>query len=93
MRLFFNNTLKTNEYFSRAILTGITIVSKESLFSDLNNLELCTMMSSKYCKYFGFTEDEVFAAMDKFGYTNKDEVKSWYDGFTIGDEKDIYNPW
>ena len=93
MRLFFNNTLKTNEYFSRAILTGITRVSKESLFSDLNNLELCTMMSSKYCKYFGFTEDEVFEAMDKFGYTNKDEVKSWYDGFTIGDEKDVYNPW
>jgi len=93
IRSLFNNTFKTNIYLDRAILTGITRVSKESMFSDLNNLELCTMMSSKYCKYFGFTEKEVFEAMDEFGYTNKDEVKSWYDGFIIGDEQDIYNPW
>ncbi|MBE6841517.1 MAG: hypothetical protein E7510_01665 [Ruminococcus sp.] len=93
IRNLFNNTLKTNKYLSRAILTGITRVSKESMFSDLNNLELCTMSSEKYQEYFGFTEDEVFESMNEYGYTNKDEVKHWYDGFTIGTEHDMYNPW
>ena len=93
MRLFFNSTFKTNEFMYRAVMTGITRVSKESLFSDLNNLEICSMSAEKYQNYFGFTEDEVFAAMDEFGYENKDEVKFWYDGFTIGSASDIYNPW
>ncbi|MBE6852332.1 MAG: hypothetical protein E7505_02485 [Ruminococcus sp.] len=93
IRSLFNNTFKTNIYLDRAILTGITRVSKESMFSDLNNLKVASVSSNTYSKYFGFTEDEVFEAMDEFGYTNKDEVKSWYDGFTIGNEEDIYNPW
>ena len=93
IRNLFNNTLKTNKYLSRAILTGITRVSKESMFSDLNNLKLCTMSSEKYQEYFGFSEDEVFESMNEYGYTNKDEVKQWYDGFTIGTEHDMYNPW
>jgi hypothetical protein len=93
IRNLFNNTFKTNKYLSRAILTGITRVSKESMFSDLNNLELCTMSSEKYQEYFGFTEDEVFDSMDEYGYTNKEEVKQWYDGFTIGTKHDMYNPW
>ena len=93
IRNLFNNTFKTNKYLSRAILTGITRVSKESMFSDLNNLELCTMSSEKYQEYFGFTEDEVFESMNEYGYINKDEVKHWYDGFTIGTEHDMYNPW
>ena len=93
IRNLFNNTFKTNKYLSRAILTGITRVSKESMFSDLNNLELCTMSSEKYQEYFGFIEDEVFESMNEYGYTNKDEVKQWYDGFTIGTERGMYNPW
>ncbi|MBE6841525.1 MAG: hypothetical protein E7510_01705 [Ruminococcus sp.] len=93
IRNLFNNTFKTNKYLSRAILTGITRVSKESMFSDLNNLELCTMSSEKYQEYFGFIEDEVFESMNEYGYTNKDEVKQWYDGFTIGTEHGMYNPW
>ena len=92
-RNLFNNTFKTNPYLERAVMTGITRVSKESMFSDLNNLKVITMTSNKYASYFGFTETEVFAAMDEFGLTNKDEVKSWYDGFTIGNRTDIYNPW
>jgi hypothetical protein len=92
-RLFFNSTFKTNEFMYRSVMTGITRVSKESLFSDLNNLEVCSVSSERYKNYFGFTEDEVFAAMDEFGYTNKDEVKYWYNGFTIGSARDIYNPW
>ena len=93
MRIFFNSTFKSNKYMQRAVMTGITRVSKESLFSDMNNLELCTLSSVKYQEYFGFTEQEVFDSMDEFGYTNKDEVKYWYDGFTIGKMTDVYNPW
>lgn len=92
-RSLFNNTFKTNPYLERAVMTGITRVSKESMFSDLNNLKVITMRSDKYASYFGFTETEVFAAMDEFGLTNKNEAKHWYDGFTIGNLKDIYNPW
>ena len=92
-RTLFNNTFKTNPYLERAVMTGITGVSKESLFSDLNNLNKVTMTSNEYASCFGFTEEEVFAAMDEFGMTNKEEVKRWYDGFTIGNLKDMYNPW
>ncbi len=98
-RNFFNNTFKTNLYFERAVMTGITRVSNtsyevsESMFSDLNNLKVVTITSDKYASYFGFTEAEVFAAMDEFNLENKEEVKRWYDGFTIGNLRDIYNPW
>ncbi len=92
-RALFNNTFKTNPFMERAVMTGITRVSKESMFSDLNNLKVITMTSDLYASYFGFTEAEVFAAMDEFCLTNKTEVKMWYDGFTIGNLSDIYNPW
>ena len=92
-RNLFNSTFKTNPYLERAVMTGITRISKESLFSDLNNLKVVTMSSDKYASCFGFTEEEVFTAMDEFGMTNKEEVKQWYDGFSIGSLKDIYNPW
>jgi hypothetical protein len=77
----------------RAVMTGITRVSKESIFSDLNNLEVVTTTSDKYATAFGFTEQEVFESMDELGYTNKEEAKEWYDGFTFGSTGDIYNPW
>lgn len=77
----------------RAVLTGITRISKESLFSDLNNLAVITTTSSLYATAFGFTEPEVFAAMDEFGLTEKQEARRWYDGFIFGDCKNIYNPW
>ncbi len=92
-RNLFNNTFKTNPYLERAVMTGITRVSKESIFSDLNNLNVVTTTSDEYASCFGFTEDEVFFAMDEFNLTNKNEVKEWYDGFTIGNVQDIYNPW
>lgn len=92
-RNLFNSTFKTNPWLERAIMTGITRVSKESVFSDLNNLEVVTTTSDKYADCFGFTEEEVFAAMGECGYTEKDEVKKWYDGFIFGSKKDIYNPW
>ena len=93
-RSLFNSTFKTNPYLERAIMTGITRVSKESIFSDLNNLEVVTTLSSKYTTAFGFTEQEVFNALDEFGLSEqKGEVKAWYDGFVFGEQKDIYNPW
>ena len=94
MRSMFNLTFKTNPYLERAIMTGITRITKESIFSDLNNLKVVTTTSSKYAKCFGFTEDEVFAALDEFGLSGqKNAVKQWYDGFTFGNISDIYNPW
>ena len=92
-RSLFNATFKTNPWLERAIMTGITRVSKESIFSDLNHLEVVTTTSNKYMDCFGFTEKEVFAAMDEFAYTEKEKVKEWYDGFIFGTKKDIYNPW
>ncbi len=94
IRSFFNSTLKTNPYLDRAIMTGITRVSKESIFSDLNNLNVITTTNDEYNTSFGFTESEVFDALDEAGLSEKkDDVKLWYDGFTFGKHKDIYNPW
>lgn len=93
-RSLFNSTFKTNPCLERAIMTGITRVSKESIFSDLNNLEVVTTTAEKYADSFGFTQEEVFAALDEFEVTDKEnEVKEWYDGFTFGSCTDIYNPW
>ena len=92
-RSLFNSTFKSNKWLERGIMTGITRVSKESVFSDLNNLEVVTTTSDKYADIFGFTEPEVFGAMDEMGLTDKEGVKWWYDGFTFGAVKDIYNPW
>lgn len=94
MRGFFNAAFKTNPYLERGIMTGITRVSKESVFSDLNNLEVITTTSKKYETSFGFTEQEVFQALEEYGLKEKaDEVKCWYDGFQFGETKSIYNPW
>ena len=94
-RALFNNTFKTNPSLERAVMTGITRVSKESIFSDLNNLTVITTTSDEYATCFGFTEKEVFAAMDEQGIPEgeKKNVKAWYDGFTFGQVTDIYNPW
>ena len=94
IRGLFNSTFKTNSYLERALMTGITRVSKESIFSDLNHLTVVTSTSEMYADCFGFTEKEVFAALDEYSMQDKrTEVKKWYDGFTFGKCKDIYNPW
>ena len=93
-RNLFNSTFKTNPWLERGIMTGITRVSKESIFSDLNNLKVVTTTSNEYATAFGFTESEVFDALEEFGLSDeKMKVKYWYDGFIFGDYKDIYNPW
>lgn len=92
-RSMFNSSFKTNPYLERGMMTGITRVSKESIFSDLNNLKVVTTTSDEYADAFGFTEQEVFAALEEFGYVEREKVKFWYDGFFFGALKDIYNPW
>ena len=93
-RSLFNSAFKTNPYLERAIMTGITRVSKESIFSDLNHLDVVTTTSKKYETAFGFTEQEVFQALEEYGMSEEQEaVKFWYDGFIFGKQRDIYNPW
>lgn len=94
IRSLFNCAFKTNPCLERAVLTGITRVGRESIFSDLNNLTVVTTTSEKYCTQFGFTEEEVFHALAYFGMAEeKEKVKLWYDGFTFGHRRGIYNPW
>jgi len=93
-RSLFNATFKTNPHLERAIMTGITRISKESIFSDLNNLSVVTSTSDMYAESFGFTEDEVYTALKEYGIEQQmPEVKQWYDGFSFGSRRDIYNPW
>lgn len=93
-RSLFNSTFKTNPYLLKGLMTGITRVSKESIFSDLNHLKVVTTTSNEYAASFGFTEEEVFAALEELGMEEeKAGVKSWYDGFVFGEQRDIYNPW
>ena len=93
-RSMFNATFKTNPHLARGVMTGITRVSKESIFSDLNNLKVVTTTSDEYATSFGFTEKEVFAALDECGRASEKQlVKKWYDGFIFGKHADIYNPW
>ncbi|MEZ3436878.1 MAG: ATP-binding protein [Lachnospiraceae bacterium] len=94
IRNLFNSTFKTNPFLARALMTGITRVSKESIFSDLNNIEVVTTTSEKYETSFGFTQEEVWEALKEYDlYDEREHVKAWYDGFTFGRKTDIYNPW
>ena len=93
MRPFFNASFKSNAYMDRALMTGITRVARESIFSDLNHLAVVTVLDDMYNDAFGFSETEVFAAMDEYGLTDREGVKAWYDGFSFGNRRDVYNPW
>lgn len=93
-RSLFNTLFKTNPYIERGIITGITRISKESIFSDLNHMKVVTVGSDMYADCFGFTQKEVSDALDEYDLSDqKDAVKEWYDGFTFGRYTDIYNPW
>ena len=93
-RSLFNSTFKTNPFLDRGLMTGITRVSRESVFSDLNHLNVVTTTSNEYASSFGFTKEEVLAALDEYGFRDEEEkVKFWYNGFIFGKIKEIYNPW
>ena len=87
-----HNTLKTSSSLQYAMLTGIQRVAKENIFSDLNNIVVCTVKDYHYDQYFGFTEDETKAFLEYYHLTLDEDVKNMYDGYHIGNQ-DIYNPW
>ena len=94
LRNLFSETFKDNRWLGRALITGITRIAKESLFSEMNNLAVYSVISGGYDRIFGFTSPEMVAILDEFGLTGqKEQIRFWYDGFTIGDETEIYNPW
>ncbi len=94
IRDLFNATFKTNPCLERAVMTGITRVSRESIFSDLNNLTIVTSTSAMYAERFGFTETEVYTVLQEYNLESyMPKVKTWYDGFTFGNHREIYNPW
>ena len=88
----FHNALKTSTSLHYAMMTGIQRVAKENIFSDLNNLVVCTVKDPEYSQYFGFTEEETKQTLEYYDLSLNDEVKSMYDGYHFG-EHDIYNPW
>lgn len=87
-----HNALKTSTSLHYAMMTGIQRVAKENIFSDLNNLVVCTVKDPEYSQYFGFTEEETKQTLEYYDLSLNDEVKSMYDGYHFG-EDDIYNPW
>ena len=92
MRNFLGAALKTNDNLKFACLTGILRVSKESIFSGLNNLEVFSVLDEQYSEYFGFLPQEVDKLLNEYEIKNKEEVKNWYDGYNFGGTE-IYNPW
>lgn len=93
IRSMFNTSFKTNPYLEQAVMTGMTTSSEELILSDLN-MEIITTTSKKYTDSFGFTEEEVFDALNEFGMSDRQaDVKRWYGGFVFGNRDDLYNPW
>jgi len=92
MRNFLGGALKTNDVLKFSCLTGILRVSKESIFSDLNNLDIYSVLDKEYSEYFGFLPDEVEKLLAEYGVENTEEVKTWYNGYNFAGTK-IYNPW
>jgi len=92
-QVFYSSALKTNDSLKYGILTGITRIIKEGIFSGLNNLYVNTVLSKNYAEYFGLLESEVIEMLDYFNMKYKiEEVRSWYNGYLFGNEQ-IYNPW
>lgn len=93
IRSLFESALKTNEYLKFAVVTGCLRISKESIFTGLNNLNVISIMNKKYAEHFGFLESEVNQILQYYGLEEKEqELKDWYDGYLFGDTE-VYNPW
>lgn len=93
MRNFMSAVFKDNTDIFRGVITGILRVSKESIFSGLNNMDVDTILDESMCTSFGFTQEETDRMLDDYSMSAlKDEVKQWYDGYLFGDQT-IYNPW
>ena len=93
IRSLFESALKTNESLKFAIVTGCLRISRESIFTGLNNLKVVSVLDESYAEYFGFTQNEADSFLEDYGIIQKrDEVKSWYNGYLFGNTK-VYNPW
>ncbi|TYQ16369.1 UNVERIFIED_CONTAM: PD-(D/E)XK nuclease superfamily protein [Acetivibrio alkalicellulosi] len=95
MKAFMNASFKNNPNLYKGVLTGIFRVAKESIFSDMNNLNVCTILSDNYSEYFGFTQNEVKELLKYYGIQEGDKVRDWYNGYLFGEKNQrvIYNPW
>lgn len=93
IRRFYNNSVKINNYYEKVLITGIAKISKNSMFSDMNNIYVVSSTSKRYQTAFGFTEDELRDALICQSVDEWENVKKWYDGFTFGEAENIYNPW
>lgn len=94
LRELFSETFKENMQLGRALITGITRIAKESLFSEMNNLAVCGVLSGGYDSLFGFTKAEMEVILAEFDVSSRqEEIRFWYDGFAIGEEAGICNPW
>ena len=93
-RTFYGTTFKDNPYLEKTVLTGVSRVAKESIFSGANNFKVFTVLDNEFADDFGITEEEMNKVIQDFEIEDeKEEIKKWYDGYTIGDVKGIYNPW
>ncbi len=93
MRSLLESALKTNDSLQFAVITGCLRISRESIFTGLNNLEVVSVLDENYAEHFGFTQGEVDSLLDFYNVSCiKDDVKSWYDGYLFGDTE-VYNPW
>ncbi len=93
IRSFFENSLKTNTALQFAAVTGCLRISKESIFTGMNNLDVCSVRTRNFAEYFGFTPEETMKMLSDYELTERaEEVKEWYDGYLFGDTE-VYNPW
>ena len=94
MRVFFGKALKGNNYLAKGVITGILQIARESLFSGLNNFDVHSCLSRFYAPYFGLLEDEVDQIIKDYQLDcDIDTIRRWYNGYTFGEETNIYNPW
>ena len=94
LKTFYGTTFKDNPYLEKAILTGVSRIAKESLFSGMNNFDVYTIMDNEFADDFGITEDEMKKIIKDFNIQDEEkEIKKWYDGYKIGNVEGIYNPW
>lgn len=93
IRSLFESALKTNDYLQFAVITGCLQISKESIFTGLNHLNIISVLDKKYSEHFGFTESEVLKMMQYYHVESRfPTMKEWYDGYLFGDTE-VYNPW
>ena len=94
LKTFYGTTFKDNSYLEKTVLTGVSRVAKESIFSGANNFDVYTVLNNEFAEDFGITSEEMGKVIQDFGVKEeKEEIKKWYDGYRIGDVEGIYNPW